>query len=508
MNGALLVAGASSDAGKSIVTAGICRWLRDRGVQVAPFKAQNMSNNSAVTRDGAEIGRAQALQATACGLEPTADMNPVLLKPGGDTRTHVLVHGRPFGETSALGYRGIKVALREKVLESFDRLRAQHQVVVCEGAGSPAEINLRATDVANMWLAGERLLPTLVVGDIDRGGALAGLFGTLAVLDERDQSLIAGFVINKFRGDPVLLEPGLQALRELTGRPVLGVLPWLPELVIDAEDSLSLALVSSGGAPAGDEVLRVAAVRLPRTSNSTDLEALACEPGVVVQWTTSPGDVVAADLAVLPGTRATVSDLAWLRRSGLAEVICDRAERGAPVLGICGGHQMLATTIHDNVESQAGEVAGLGLLPTAVHFDQRKIVRRVSGDCWGERIDTAYEIRHGRTTVTGTCEPFCDGQQSGAIWGTSWHGAFESDGFRREFLRRVAAAAGRAFAPASDTDVRARREQQLDAIGRAAGAHLDGDAIERLIDGGAPTGLPVVRTALAPQRSVPEGVSA
>jgi adenosylcobyric acid synthase len=342
MSGSLLIAGASSDAGKSVLTAGICRWLRGQGARVAPFKAQNMSNNSAVTRDGSEIGRAQQMQAEACGIEATADMNPVLLKPGGDRHTHVVLHGRPHGEASALGYRELKTTLREAVLASYDRLRAVHDVVVCEGAGSPAEINLRDTDLANMWLADQRDLPTVVVGDVDRGGLFAALHGTLALLDERDQSLVAGFIVNKFRGDERLLEPGLRMLTARTGREVLGVIPWLPDLVIDTEDSLSLTRTVSGGPPIGDDVLHIAAIRLPRISNSTDLDALGCEPGVVVQWTVSPAEVAAADLVVLPGSRATVHDLRWLYRGGLAEVLIERARRGRPVLGICGGHQMLA----------------------------------------------------------------------------------------------------------------------------------------------------------------------
>ncbi|MGN6606637.1 MAG: cobyric acid synthase [Jatrophihabitans sp.] len=496
MRGSLLVAGASSDAGKSLLTAGICRWLRDRDVRVAPFKAQNMSNNSAVTIDGGEIGRAQEMQARACRVEPTVDMNPVLLKPGGDTRSHVLVHGRPFGEAGALEYRDLKTDLRAAVLQSYDRLRTSYEVVICEGAGSPAEINLRSTDLANMWLARERALPTVVVGDIDRGGVFAALVGTLAVLEGRDQSLVAGFLINKFRGDARLLAPGLDQLRALTGRPMLGVVPWLTGIGLDAEDSLSLTRTVSGGPPVGDEALRVVAVRLPRTSNATDLDALGCEPGVVVQWTVSPAEVAAADLAVLPGSRATVRDLAWLRSSGIADVIVERARRGRPTLGICGGHQMLAATIVDEIESRAGKVDGLGLLPTEVRFAVDKTVRRSRGTWRDELVDTAYEIHHGITHVVENCVPFLDGQQRGAVWGTSFHGAFDSDRFRRAFLREVADAAGRQFVPAPDTDARALRERQLDLVGAAVAEHLDTAAVERLITDGAPAGLPPLRTTL------------
>lgn len=498
MKGSLLVAGASSDAGKSLLAAGICRWLAREGVSVAPFKAQNMSNNSAVTADGGEIGRAQALQARACGIEASVLMNPVLLKPGSDRQSHVLLHGKPYAQASALGYRELKTALREQVLASYDTLRGEYDVVVCEGAGSPAEINLRPGDLANMWLADQRNLPTLVVGDIDRGGLFAALYGTLALLDARDQSLVAGFVVNKFRGDDRLLAPGLDMLRELTGRPVLGVLPWLPDLDLDAEDSLSLPWAIDGGKPVGADVLRVAAIRLPRTSNSTDVDALGREPGVLVHWTTSPADVAEADLAVLPGSRATVSDLAWLREQGLDQALLRRGVLGRPVLGICGGYQMLAETITDEVESGAGTVPGLGMLPVAVRFQTDKVLGRPTGNAFGQLVSTAYEIHHGITilTATGQAEPFLDGYHSGGVWGTTWHGAFDSDGFRRAFLTQAASAAGRDFLVAPDTEVAAVTERQLDRLADAVCQHLDTQALTRLITSGAPPGLPRIDTPL------------
>ena len=496
MRGSLLVAGASSDAGKSLLTAGLCRRLHREGVAVAPFKAQNMSNNSVVTVDGGEIGRAQAMQARACGLEPTVDMNPVLLKPGGDRHTHVVVHGRPYAEASAMGYRELKTTLRQAVLDSYDRLRAAFDVVICEGAGSPAEINLRDTDLANMWLADQRDLPTLVVADIDRGGVFAALFGTLALLDERDQSLVAGFVINKFRGDPQLLEPGLRTITELTGRPVLGVLPWLPDLALETEDSLSVPTVATGGPPVGPEPLSVAAVRLPRTSNSTDLDALGCEPGVVVTWTTSPAVVAAADLVVLPGTRATVHDLAWLRSRGLDDAVVERARTGRPVLGICGGYQMLARTITDDVEARTGTVPGLGLLPVDIRFADDKTLGRPTGVAYGAPVDTAYEIHHGVAEPFADAEPFLDGFHDGAVWGTPWHGSLDSDAFRRAFLTDVAARAGRDFTAAADTDVTARRNDQLDRLGDAVADHLDPAAIDRLITDGPSVGLPLLTSTV------------
>lgn len=502
MNGSLLVAGASSDAGKSLLTAGICRWLHRRGVAVAPFKAQNMSNNSVVTREGGEIGRAQGMQARACGIDPVADMNPVLLKPGSDRMSHVVLHGRPYTQTGAMNYRTLKTTLRRAVLESYDRLRATYDVVICEGAGSPAEINLRDTDLANMWLADKRDLATVVIGDIDRGGVFAALFGTLALLDERDQSLLAGFVVNKFRGDAELLAPGLTMITELTGRPVLGVLPWLAGLALDAEDSLSLAPVVGGGPPIGEQRLTVAAVRLPRTSNSTDLDALGCEPGVVVTWTTSPAVVAGADLVVLPGSRATVDDLRWLRARGIADVLVERARNGRPILGVCGGYQMLADEIIDGVESATESIAGLGLLPVTVRFAADKVVGRVAGVAYGALVDTAYEIHHGVVVASRECEPFLDGYQQGAVWGTSWHGAFDSDDFRRAFLTDIARRSAPGFVPAPDTDVAAARDRQLDLLGDAVAEHLDITALERLITAGAPAGLPTL-TATTRQSEVP-----
>ncbi|MER6808495.1 cobyric acid synthase [Spirillospora sp. NPDC000708] len=497
MSGGLLVAGTTSDAGKSVVTAGLCRWLARRGVKVAPFKAQNMSLNSMVTADGAEIGRAQYMQAQAAGVEPRAVMNPVLLKPGSDRRSQVVVLGRPVAEVDALQYGDHKERLRGVVQESLDQLRSEYDVVVCEGAGSPAEINLRAGDIVNMGLARMADLPVVVVGDIDRGGVFASLFGTVALLEPADQALIAGFVVNKFRGAKELLEPGLEQLRRLTGRPVLGVLPWTLGLYLDSEDTLALdAPRPDAAAPFGRQTLRIAVVRFPRVSNFTDLDALACEPGVVVRYAASAGDLAEADLVVLPGTRATVSDLAWLRERGMADEIVRRAREGRPVLGICGGHQMLAREIEDGVESGTGCVEGLGLLPTRVVFESEKTLGRPTGSAYGENVD-AYEIHHGIVSVEGG-EPFLDGCRVGAVWGTTWHGAMENDGFRRAFLKDVAETAGRDFAPAPDVSFAALREATLDALGDLVERHLDTDAVWRLIEKGAPDGLPVVPPGGAP----------
>jgi adenosylcobyric acid synthase len=508
VRGTLLVAGTGSDAGKSVLVAGLCRWLSRQGVKVAPFKAQNMSLNSFVTLDGAEIGRAQAMQAAAAGIEPTADMNPVLLKPGSDRRSQVVVLGHPEAEADAVGYRAHAPRLRQVALDSLARLRDAYDVVICEGAGSPAEINLRETDVANMGLARAAGLPVIVTGDIDRGGVFAAMYGTLALLSPEDQALICGFVINKFRGAPELLDSGLTMLRQLTGRPVYGVLPWQEGLWLDAEDSLNLPASQSPHNTYSTVVehgqeLRVAVVRLPRISNFTDVDALAAEPGVLVRFATSPADLADADLVVLPGSRATVSDLAWLRDRGLAAAVTERARAGRPVLGICGGYQMMAGQIEDEVESRRGVVDGLGLLPVRVRFGAEKILGRPRGSALGAPV-AGYEIHHGIAEVTdpagyGT-EPFLDGCRRGPVWGTSWHGALENDEFRRLFLAEVAALAGRDFTPAPGTSFAAVREERLDVLADLVTAHLDTAALSRLIEGGPVPGLPALVTSLSHDR--------
>ncbi|EFG73857.1 cobyric acid synthase CobQ [Mycobacterium parascrofulaceum ATCC BAA-614] len=504
MSGALLVAGTSSDAGKSVVVAGLCRLLARRGVRVAPFKAQNMSNNSVVTVEGGEIGRAQALQARAAGLEPSVRFNPILLKPGSDRTSQLVIRGQIAESVTAASYVRHRERLAGIVADELSSLRGEFDVVICEGAGSPAEINLRATDLANMGLARSANLPVILVGDIDRGGLLAHLFGTVAVLEPEDQALIAGFVVNKFRGDPALLEPGLRQLHAITDRPTYGVLPYAEELWLDAEDSLSVVAGRVVGAPApprGSEWLRVAAIRLPRISNSTDVEALACEPGVMVRWSTDPADLADTDLVVIPGSKSTVADLNWLRDRGLAEEITAHAAAGKPVLGICGGFQMLCRRIDDTVESGAGEVAALGLLDADIVFGETKILRR-----WPQPL-SGYEIHHGRVSrcaeeswfgVEGgrDCQPH--GVRHGAVFGTHWHGLLDNDDFRRAWLTRVAVVAGRAgFVAAADTDVAARRDAQLDVIADLLTSHLDVDAVLGLLDGPRPR-RPRIATRLRP----------
>lgn len=502
MKGALLVCGTHSDAGKSVLTAGICRWLRRAGVRVAPFKAQNMALNSVVTMDGGEIGRAQAVQAAAAGIEPEVAMNPVLIKPSGERRSQVIVMGRPYAEADARSYQDLKRELAPIVATALAELRERFDVVVCEGAGSPAETNLRDGDLANMGLARAADLPVLVVADIDRGGVFASLLGTLALLEAADQAHVAGFVINKFRGDGGILAPGLERLEELTGRPTFGVLPWVEDLWMDAEDSLALD-APRPEAPAGEDSLDIAVLRLRWMSNFTDLDALAAEPGVRVRFTRSPADVERADLLVVPGTKATVEDLARLQRSGLDRAIVARAAAGAPILGVCGGYQLLGERIADRVESGLGTVEGLGLLPVATDFEPEKLLRRRAGRCpWLQTPASGYEIRHGRVVCRGGEGLFVaedgepDGCRVGNVLGTSWHGALEHDAFRRALLAWVAAGRGRRFRPGT-TPFAEAREARLDVLGDLVGDHLDTERLGELIAAGPPAELPTVRTEVS-----------
>ena len=359
-----------------------------------------------------------------------------------------------------------------------------------------------------MGLARAAGLPVIVVGDIDRGGVFAALYGTLALMPPGDQELVSGFIINKFRGAPELLDSGITMLGRLTGRPLLGVLPWAENLWLDAEDSLALTrppgpagagrAAGPGSGPFGKDVLRVSVVRFPRISNFTDIDALAAEPGVLIRLAREPAELADADLVVLPGSRATVADLGWLRARGLDAVLAGRARAGRPVLGICGGYQMLATHIEDRVESGAGGVTGLGLLPARVEFGPGKRLGRPVGQALGAAV-AGYEIHHGLVRVTGDgAEPFLDGCRAGpggAVWGTSWHGTMENDEFRRAFLAEVARLAGRDFTPAPDTDFAALREARLDALGDLVADHLDTAALDRLITQGAPR----------PARAAPRG---
>lgn len=466
----LLVAGTTSDAGKSVVTTGLCRAFARRGVSVAPYKAQNMSNNSMVVAaaDGtmAEIGRAQWVQALAAGVVPDPTMNPVLLKPGSDRRSHVVLMGRPAGEVSATDWETGRRHLATAAHAAFDDLSSRFDVVVAEGAGSPTEINLRASDYVNMGLARHADLPVVVVGDIDRGGVFASMFGTVALLAPADQLLVAGFIVNKFRGERSLLAPGLASLSRLTGRPVHGVLPWHPSLWLDSEDALDL----DGRRATSGATRRVAVIRLPRISNFTDVDALGLEPSLDVVFATAPHDLADADLVVLPGTRSTIADLAWLRSRGLDRALLQHVARGRPVLGICGGCQMLGRTIADpdGIEGEPGTVAGLGLLDLTTTFSAEKVLRIHS--------PAGYEIHHGRVTGEST---------RGPVTGTMVHGGLEDDTHRATYLASALGVQSTASFPVA----RARR---LDLLGDLVEEHLDVEALLALARDGAPAGLPVI----------------
>ncbi|MDV3125408.1 cobyric acid synthase [Mycobacterium sp. 21AC1] len=481
----ILIAGTTSDAGKSVVTTGLCRALWRRGVKVAPFKAQNMSNNSMVCTDAhgaeAEIGRAQWVQAMAARATPEAAMNPVLLKPGSDRRSHVVLMGRPWGEVSSSDWLHGRRALAAAAYEAFADLAGRFDVVVAEGAGSPAEINLRAGDYTNLGLARQANLPTVVVGDIDRGGVFAAFLGTVALLSPEDQALMAGFVVNKFRGEQSLLDPGLADLERVTGRRVYGTLPWHPDLWLDSEDALDL----DGRRSAGTAAHRVAVVRLPRISNFTDVDALGLEPELDVVFVSDPRGLADADLVVLPGTRATIADLAWLRSRGLDQALAAHVSAGKPVLGICGGFQMLGRVIRDpdGVEGSVPQVEGLGLLDVETTFAASKTLRLPQGSALGADA-SGYEIHHGRITRGTDVDDFLGGARCGQTFGTMWHGSLEGDALRAAFLRETLGL------PPSDVSFPAARERRLDLLGELVERHVDVEALMELVDNGAPADLP------------------
>ena len=477
----LLVAGTTSDAGKSVVTTGLCRALARRGVKVAPFKAQNMSNNSMVCGEGVEIGRAQWVQAQAARAIPEAAMNPVLLKPGSDRRSHVVLMGRPWGEVSSSDWLQGRRALAAAAHAAYDGLASRYDVVVAEGAGSPTEINLRAGDYVNLGLARHAGLPTVVVGDIDRGGVFAAFFGTVALLSPEDQALIAGFVVNKFRGDLDLLAPGLRDLERVTGRRVFGTLPWRPDIWLDSEDALEL----QGRRSSRPGARRVVVVRLPRISNFTDVDALGLEPDLDVVFASHPHALADADLVVLPGTRSTIADLAWLRSRGVDRAVIAHAAAGKPVLGICGGFQMLGRTVRDpeGIEGAATEVAGLGLLDVETDFSAAKALRLPEGQWLGVQA-CGYEIHHGRITRGPATEEFPGGARAGQVFGTMWHGALEGDALRARLLTETLGLA------VSGVSFPAARDARLDLLGDLVEQHVDVEALLELVHGGPPADLP------------------
>ncbi|MBU2957128.1 cobyric acid synthase [Paracoccus sp. 1_MG-2023] len=468
---ALMIQGTGSNVGKSLLVAGLCRAARNRGLSVAPFKPQNMSNNAAVTPEGAEIGRAQALQARACGIAPHADMNPVLLKPETETGAQVVVQGRAMMRAEAGGYAALKPRLMVAVQDSFARLRAAHDLVIVEGAGSPAEVNLRPRDIANMGFARAAGVPVVLAGDIDRGGVIAQIVGTQAVIDPEDAAMVAGFMVNKFRGDVRLFDDGYRLIEERTGWRGFGVLPWFADAHrLPAEDAVDLRHGRGEG-------LHVVCLTLSRIANFDDLDPLAAEPGVRLTML-GPGQAIPGDtdLVILPGSKSTIGDLAFLRAQGWDIDIAAHRRRGGHVLGICGGYQMLGQSIADpqGSDGRPGQVPGLGLLQVATVMSPDKRVTPASGRALGQDI-TGYEIHMGRSTGPDCARPFAhlpepDGAISadGRVMGSYLHGLFSDDGFRAAFLARLGAPSQPGYEAGVDAaldDLAAHMERHLDVTG-------------------------------------------
>jgi adenosylcobyric acid synthase len=494
---AIMVQGTASSVGKSLMVTALCRMFRQDGLRVVPFKAQNMALNSAVTSDGGEIGRAQAVQAEAAGVPSVVDMNPILLKPEGDARSQVVVLGKPIGSMSAAEYHARKPELRALIAECLERLRRRSDVVVIEGAGSPAEINLKDRDIVNMSVAKAADAPVLLVGDIDRGGVFASFVGTMELLEPDERARVAAFVVNKFRGDVALLRPGLEYLTGRTGVPVLGVVPFVRALRIADEDSVSLD--DKIGTRTGASI-DIAVVRLPRISNYDDFDPLAHENGVAVRFVERPRDLEPADLVILPGSKSTVSDLAWLRESGFGAALERRAKRGDGILGVCGGYQMLGTQIEDpaGVESNRSSVPGLGLLPATTRFEARKVTARLRAVVGAPSFLCAdagasvegYEIHMGTvdagkalfeiTSRNGEACRVGDGAASpdGSVVGTMIHGIFENEVVRRSLLDFLREKKGLPSAQGSSPD--ASKELEYDRLADVVRANVDLALLHRI----------------------------
>jgi adenosylcobyric acid synthase len=506
-----MVLGTASHVGKSVLAAALCRILRQDGYDVAPFKAQNMALNSAATPEGLEIGRAQALQAEAAGLPPSVDMNPILLKPMGEARSQLVVRGRVAGTVRAREYHARRSReLFGVVKASYARLAARHDVVVIEGAGSPAEVNLRRTDIVNMRMAHAARASCLLAADVDRGGVFGALLGTLALLPARDRRRVKGFVVNRFRGDPRVFDPGVAFLERRLRRPCLGVVPYLPDLGLDEEDSVALEALRAPSRAAWPAErgrgrrLRVAVVALPRISNFTDFAPLAAEPSVYLAYVSRPADLAEADAVVLPGTKQTLDDLGWLRATGLAAAIRGAAARRVPVIGICGGLQILGQTIADpHGMETGGRRAGLGLLPLRTTLGREKVTVRVRArlaapSLFGQRVRVGpfagYEIHLGSTAADHAAHPLlrvrregegeetADGASSadGRVIGTYLHGFFDHDPLRHALVKALRASAGLA-APASLAPVHAEREARLDRLAAHVRRALDVKRIEEWV---------------------------
>ncbi|QTU31912.1 cobyric acid synthase [Pseudomonas protegens] len=477
----LMVQGTTSDAGKSTLVTALCRWLRRQGVSVVPFKPQNMALNSAVTADGGEIGRAQAVQAQAANLAPHTDMNPVLLKPNSDTGSQVIIHGRAVTSMNAVAYHDYKAIAMQAVLASHERLKSAYQVVMVEGAGSPAEINLRAGDIANMGFAEAVDCPVLLIADINRGGVFAHLVGTLELLSPSEQARVKGFIINRFRGDLALLQPGLDWLQARTGKPVIGVLPYVLDLHLEAEDGIDQRQVGKV-----EQLLKVVVPVLPRISNHTDFDPLRLHPQVDLQFI-GPGQAIpAADLIILPGSKSVRGDLAYLRSNGWDRAIARHLRYGGKVLGICGGLQMLGEQVHDplGLEGAAGSSPGLGLLAFETVLEEEKQQRNVSGRLSLENAAVSgYEIHAGVTrgpALELAAVQLDDGRSDGAcsadgqILGTYLHGLFETPAACSALLRWAGLEA------VQEVDYHALRERDIERLADLVEHHLDTAALRRL----------------------------
>ena len=492
----IMIQGTMSNAGKSWLCAGLCRIFREDGYSVAPFKSQNMALNSFITEDGLEMGRAQAVQAGACGIAPSVLMNPILLKPTTDMGSQVIVRGVPVGNMEAREYFRQKKSYLPVIKESYDALAAKHDIIVIEGAGSPAEINLRQDDIVNMGLAELVDAPVLLVGDIDRGGVFAQLLGTVLLLEPEEQERIRGLIINKFRGDPEILRPGLSMLEERVGKPVLGVVPWM-NAAIEEEDSLSAQLLErSVHAP-----IDAAVIRLPKISNYTDFQMLEAEELLSVRYVSSARELGNPDLVILPGTKSTIADLLWLRESGLEGKILSLHSAGVPVFGICGGYQMLGEEISDPEGYEGGgTVRGLGLLPLVTVFEPEKCRTQSRGktvlashpELSGKAV-SGYQIHMGRTFLRkgASCGTFsvllsgaaeeADGAVSGNVFGTYLHGVFDEAEFRAAFVRYLAAKKGIDPQEAGRVSYEEFREEQYRILARGLRGSLDLPAVYRIL---------------------------
>lgn len=485
----IMVQGTMSGAGKSLLCAGLCRIFAQDGLRAAPFKSQNMALNSFITRDGLEMGRAQVVQAQAAGVEPDVRMNPILLKPSSDVGSQVIVNGEVRGHMTASEYFRYKRRLFPEALDAFQSLAGEYDVIVIEGAGSPAEINLRSDDIVNMGLALRVNAPVLLAGDIDRGGVFAQLYGTVALLAPEERALIAGLVINKFRGDLEILRSGLSILEEKTGKPVWGVVPYL-RVDVDDEDSLAPRLEQS----AVHKPLDAAVIRLPHISNFTDFTPLEAHPQIGVRYVDGPRRLGSPDIVILPGTKSTMSDLLWLRQSGLETAVIRLAEEGTPVLGVCGGYQMLGRALHDPEGVEAGRAAdmrGMGLLPVETFFAPEKARTRKSavasaGPLAGAALE-GYEIHMGRTEVRG--EPFCvmedgrpDGCAAGNVWGTYLHGLFDSGELAGRLAEVLCGRKGLRPVDVKPVSHAQYQQEQFDLLADGVRAALDMEKIYRVME--------------------------